>query len=68
MRKRIFKTITEFCPVTNCENTVELEYLEIPVLNSLREHYKAVSVDCPHIDECMEGNCHIRKNHISIEI
>lgn len=68
MKKHIFKTVTDFCPVANCDRTIKIEYEEVPMTGSLVENYKAVSVNCPYSGECQEKYCTIAKNNSVITL
>lgn len=68
MRRRIFRNVTGFCPTIKDDTTIELEYCEVPILGSSREHYRAVGLDCDCSDNCSEDYCPIMKEHLTIEL
>lgn len=68
MKKRIFRTVTGFCPIVNNDKTIELEYSELLKSGSLNEHYKAVNLKCDSCRQCTEKYCPIMKSNITIEI
>lgn len=68
MRKRIFKDVTGFCPTLKEDNTIEIEYHNVPILGSPREHYRAVSLDCDYSDNCSVDYCPIMKEHLTVEL
>lgn len=68
MRKKFTKSVTGFCPIISDENTVDIEYSEIPILGSLKEQYKAVSIECSYFDQCTETYCPIMKTNPTVEI
>ena len=68
MSKTIYKNVTGYCPATNKENTIQIEYSEVSICGSMSENYKAVSLCCDHSEQCTEKNCPIVQENLTFEI
>ncbi len=51
----ICRNYSGFCPHFNEECTIEIDYMEVPILGSMKKHFKRGSFDCysNEGDECI---------------
>ena len=61
----MIKKIKEYCPITQENKTLEVEYQEIPMCNTSSRQFKAISHNCG-FKECPLERCEILHNNLTI--
>ena len=59
----MLNTYTGDCPYIQDTNSIDVNYIYVPILGTHTKNYKKGSFDCEHIDECPNAdNCPIYQN------